>query len=629
MERSSSSFQQGHAEPRWKLILGSVGVVYGDIGTSPIYALREGLRASATGTRPSGDVIGLVSLLLWTLILIVTLKYVVLILRADNRGEGGTMSLFALVEQATGRRSMFLLGLGMVGTALFFGDAIITPAVSVLAAVEGMILVQPSLEGSTLPIALVILTALFWAQSLGTGRVSILFGPIMLIWFLALGCLGLAQVAAFPAVLAALNPAHGIAFIIEQGAGALPVMAAVFLAVTGAEALYADMGHFGRGPIRIAWATLILPALALTYLGQGALVMTNPEAASDPFFLMAPGWALLPLVILTTLATIIASQAVISGAYSLAHQAVQLGLLPRLRSVHTSDTQIGQIYMPRVNTLLYIGVVALVVVFQSSEALASAYGIAVTGDMIITSILAIILFRRGWKWSLPLVGLIVGPMLVVELSFLMANLTKFLDGGYLTVGVAALIVIMMWTWVRGTRIIQKKLRLTGVPLSTLIETLGRSGRLVRVPGTAVFLSADSEMAPSALLHNIKHNSVLHEQNVIISVQVEARPYVSDANRMQIEEMKNGFYRIKMTFGYAERPDVPKILKMARQAGIRFDIMSTSFFLHRRFLQVGSKREMPLWQAKLYANLVRSAAGPTSFYRLPSNRVIEIGQQISI
>jgi KUP system potassium uptake protein len=613
----------------WKLVLGSIGVVYGDIGTSPIYAMREGLHVTGRDGLDRAEVIGLVSLLLWTLILIVTLKYIVLILRADNKGQGGTLSLLALAERAVGRRTGLLLAIGILGTALFFGDAMITPAISVLSAIEGLKLVTPAFEPYVIPITLGILFALFLVQSRGTATVSAAFGPVMTAWFLTLGGLGLYHIGDDPVILTALNPANAATFLATHGAGALPIMAAVFLAVTGAEALYADMGHFGRGPIRIAWLSLVLPSLALAYLGQGALVLSTPSAASDPFFLMAPPWALLPLVILATLAAVIASQAVITGAFSMAYQAVQLGLLPRFQALHTSETEIGQIYMPKINWLLFFCVAALVISFQSSSNLASAYGIAVTGDMIISSVLGAIVFRLNWRWPLWLVIAVVGPMLATELLFMAANLTKVSDGGYATIAVAALIITLMWTWVRGVKIVSDKVRAHSVPLSTLIASVEKSERLCRAPGTAVFLTADGQMAPSALMHNLKHNSVLHEQNYIVSVKVVNQPFVPDDEKISVESLTANFTRAQLTFGYMEQANVPVMLALAKKAGLKFDIMSTSFFLHRRFYRVSERSRMPLWQDRLFIALAANATSASSFYRLPSNRVIELGQQITL
>jgi KUP system potassium uptake protein len=612
----------------WKLVLGSIGVVYGDIGTSPLYALREALSAAGRDGLAPSEVIGIVSLLIWTLVLIVTLKYVVLILRADNRGEGGTLTLLALAQRAIGGRTRLIFGLGIAGAALFYGDAIITPAISVLSAVEGLELVAPHFDPWVLPITLAILFALFWVQSGGTGRVSALFGPVTLTWFLVMAALGLLHAGDRPLIFAALNPGAAGAFLMTHGLGALPVMGAVFLAVTGAEALYADMGHFGRGPIRAAWLGLVFPALALNYLGQGSLVLANPAAAANPFFLLAPGWGLLPLVLLATCATVIASQAVISGAYSLTQQAVQLGLLPRLEIQHTSESQVGQIYMPRVNWALLAAVLALVLLFRESSALASAYGIAVTGTMVITSLLAFVVFRRAWHWPLAGAVAVVAPLLLVELVFLIANLAKFVDGGYVPLLIAAAVGALMVTWMRGTAIVQRKARVGSSSLEALIGMLKKS-RVARAPGTAVFLTSDPDLAPSALMHNLKHNHVLHDRNVIVTVKVTTTPRVPDAERAELEQLTEHFWRIGLTFGYMEQPNVPRALALARQNGLSFELMSTSYFLNRRSFRPSPASIMPVWQDKLFIAMTKAASDASSFYRLPSNRVLELGQQLVV
>ena len=612
----------------WKLLLGSVGVVYGDIGTSPLYALREGLRAAGRDGLDQVEVIGIVSLLLWTLTLIVTIKYVVLILRADNNGEGGTLSLLALAQRAVGHRTPILFVLGVTGAALFYGDAAITPAISVLSAVEGLELVAPGLEAYVIPITVAIIVALFWVQSRGTASVSVLFGPVTLVWFVVLALLGLLHAGDRPAIFNALNPVHAVGFLASHGFGALPVMGSVFLAVTGAEALYADMGHFGRGPIRTAWLGLVFPALALNYLGQGSLVLARPETVANPFFLMAPGWGLLPLVLLATAATIIASQAVISGAFSLTRQAVQLGLLPRLEIQHTSETLFGQVYMPRVNWMLLAAVLVLVVSFRSSGALASAYGIAVTGTMVVTSLLAFTVFRRGWKWPLWAVLAVLVPLLAIELVFLGANLAKLHDGGYVPLVIAGIVGTLMTTWVRGTSIVNAKARAASVSLASLIGMLKKS-RPGRAPGTAVFLTSDPDAAPAALMHNLKHNHVLHERNVIVTVTVATTPRVADAQRTDLEQLADGFWRMRLTFGYMETPNVPKALALARRDGLTFEMMSTSYFLNRRSFRITESSAMPTWRAGLFVSMTKAASDASGFYRLPSNRVLELGQQLVV
>jgi KUP system potassium uptake protein len=612
----------------WKLVLGCIGVVYGDIGTSPLYAMRESLHAASHDGLTRGDVIGVISLLIWTLILIVTVKYILLIMRADNRGEGGTLSLVALVQQALKRRPAWLLTVGVIGISLFFGDAMITPAMSVLSAVEGMSLVTPAFQPYVVPVTLVIIVLLFVFQSQGTERVSILFGPIMIVWFLSMSAMGIWHVGDDPEIFKALNPQYAAGFLVTNGWASFIVLGSVFLAVTGGEALYADMGHFGRRPIRLAWGALIFPSLALSYLGQGALVLNNPEMAVNPFFLMAPEWALLPLVILATMATVIASQAVISGAFSMMHQAVQMGLLPRLEIRHTSETQLGQIFMPRVNRILLIGVLALVVAFGSSSRLASAYGIAVTGDMVITSILAIVLFRKLWGWPVWLVAGVMVPILAMELMFLGANMIKVIDGGYVPIIMAATMCLMIFTWVRATAYIAKKSHDSDVALPQLITMLQKS-HPIEVPGTAVFLTQDAERAPSALLHNLKHNRVLHAQNFIVSVSVTTTPTVPDENRIQLERLSDNFLRVRMFFGYMETPNVPRALALARRRGEKFDIMTTSFFLNRRTFKTGRNSGLPFWQERLFIAMSKSASDATAFYCLPSNRVVEMGQQIAI
>ena len=615
------------------LVLACLGVVYGDIGTSPLYALRESLAHAHEEGLPETSVIGIVSLLFWTVVLIVTVKYVILILRADNNGEGGTLSLVAKAQGAlkggvNSRRRLLLMLVGIVGVSLFFGDSMITPAISVLSAVEGLTLIQPGFQQYVVPITLVIVFALFWVQRGGTDRIARLFGPIMLIWFTVMAILGISHIADDARILQALNPLRAVGFIQHYGFAAMPVLGSVFLAVTGAEALYADMGHFGRSAIRIAWTGLVFPALALSYLGQGAMVLAHPETVANPFFLMAPEWFRLPLILLATVATVIASQAVISGAFSVAAQAVQLGLLPRLEIQHTSDTQRGQIYMPRVNIILMVGVVALVLAFGSSARLANAYGIAVTGDMVITSILAIIVFRWAWGWSWPLVLAIMVPVLGVELIFFTANILKFVDGGYIPIAFAFFAITLMLVWTDGMRRLQTKIHAESIPTDMFAAKLAAKPP-TRVDGTAVFLTADTSVMPPALIHNLKHNRVLHERNFIVRVESANTPRVPEEERIRIEEVAPGFWKAWLRFGYMEQPNVPRALAMAKPLGHKFDIMTTSYFLNRRSLRVGKGNMMPRWQGRIFASLYRSAAEPTNFYRLPSNRVVELGQQMNI
>ncbi|HRK42965.1 MAG TPA: potassium transporter Kup, partial [Gemmobacter sp.] len=609
-----------------KLTLGAIGVVYGDIGTSPLYAMRESLHAASRDGLVREDVLGVISLLVWTLMLIVTLKYVTLIMRADNNGEGGTLSLIALVQRALNRRPTALIALGAVGISLFFGDAIITPAMSVLSAVEGSALVAPGLAPYVVPMTLGIIVALFAVQSRGTEAVSVMFGPIMVVWFVVMAVMGIIHIFDDPSIFAALNPMHALGFLVHNGLASFIVLGSVFLAVTGGEALYTDMGHFGRRPIRLAWGMLVFPALTLSYLGQGAMVLAHPETAHNPFFLMAPAWALPWLVLLATAATVIASQAVISGAFSVAKQAVQMGLLPRMEIRHTSETQYGQIYMPKINTILAMGVVALVLAFGSSSNLASAYGIAVTGDMVITSILAVFLLNRAWKWPLALTLAVMVPLLVLEGLFLAANMTKVLDGGYIPILFAGLLCTVMWTWVRGSAHVKRKSRDSSIDFDSLIRMLEKS-HPVEVPGTAVFLTAEPDTAPPALLHNLKHNRVLHKLNFIVTVTVAPVPEVPEAERLELVRVNERFVKANLTFGYLDDQNVPKGLALARKQGEKFDIMTTSFFLNHRSYRSARDEGLPVWQERLFISLARGATNATEFYRLPTNRVLELGQQL--
>lgn len=629
-DHADDDASEGHKPQKlWVLTLGCIGVVYGDIGTSPLYAMRESLHAASYDGLTRSDVIGVISLLIWTLILLVAFKYVTLVMRADNRGEGGTLSLVALVQQALGRRPVWLLALGMIGISLFFGDAIITPAMSVLSAVEGMTLVAPSFSPFVVPVTLAIIVVLFLFQSKGTAAVSILFGPIMVIWFVVMAIMGIWHIGDDVGILSALNPVYAAGFLVNNGFASLIVLGSVFLAVTGGEALYADMGHFGRKPIRLAWGFLVFPALTLSYLGQGAMVLARPETAKNPFFLMAPDWALFPLVILATFATVIASQAVISGAFSMMKQAVRMGLLPRLEIQHTSESQFGQIYLPKVNMILAVGVIVLVIIFGSSSNLASAYGIAVSGDMVITTILAFFVFHRSWKWTFWGTAAVLVPILTLETLFLGANFSKVLQGGYVPLIISGTMILLMWSWVRGTNYVQILSRRGATTIVALSEMLAKSKRLTIVPGTAVFLTSDPDNAPAALMHNLKHNQVLHERNMIVRVNVATRPYVANADRITIQKVNDRFTRIDLEFGYMEEPNVPKALTLARKMGEKFDIMSTSFFLNRRSFRSAKTQGLPLWQEKLFVAMTKSAADATSFYRLPTNRVIELGQQLSI
>ena len=611
------------------LVLGALGVVYGDIGTSPIYAFREALHAASTdGSLIRADVLGIISMIFWALTVIVTIKYILFVLRADNDGEGGILSLMALARSSYKTRPALILGIGIVGASLFYGDAVITPAISVLSAVEGLEIVTPALEPYVVPITLGILVALFSVQRFGTARMAFFFGPITLVWFLALGFFGLWHLFDDLSVLAAVNPYYGFDYVIRNPGTAFATIGTVFLAVTGAEALYADLGHFGRKPIAAAWMWIVFPCLLLNYFGQGAFVLAHGEAAKNPFFQMFPQWALLPMVFLATAATVIASQAVISGAYSLSRQAVQLNLLPRLRIEHTSEKQSGQVYLPRVNFLLGVIVVLLVLGFERSTNLAAAYGIAVTGNMLVTSTLLFIVMSRIWKWPLWLAVLTTTCFLIIDITFVGANLLKVIDGGWASLVVAILIVILMLTWVRGSRQLSKKVGQGDVPLDLISKKLAQSPPTI-VPGTAIFLTGNPKSTPIALLHSLKHYKVLHERNVILNVVTAASPVVRKSERMLIVPIDDRFVQITLTFGYMERPNVPRTLAIFKAAGWKFDIMTTSFFLSRRSLKASPRSEMPYWQDKLFIALAQSASDATEYFQIPTGRVVEIGTQVNI
>lgn len=613
----------------WPLTLGTLGVVYGDIGTSPLYALKESLSAAAAGGIVTREMVfGIVSLILWALIFIVTIKYVLFILRADNNGEGGTLTLMALAQRVMGHNVLVITLLGMVGAALFYGDAVITPAISVLSAVEGLKLVTPAFEPYVVPLSLVIMIGLFAVQSHGTARVAAWFGPITAVWFALMAVGGLRHIADDPGILAAISPTYGIAFLATHGMAGLLALGAVFLAVTGAEALYADMGHFGRRPIQVAWLGFVLPCLALNYLGQGALLLADPGKIENPFFLLYPDWALLPMVGMATIATVIASQAVITGAFSLTQQAIQLGLLPRMQIRWTSETEKGQIYVPRANWLLLAAVLILVVMFRSSSALAHAYGIAVTGTMVVTAVMAFFVAWRFWKWPFWLAATVITPFLLVDTIFLAANALKIPQGGWMPLLVGAVLVTLMMTWRRGTRIIIEKTRKVDVPLSELVSMLQKS-QPHRVRGTAVFLTSDPETAPAALLHNLKHNKILHEQNAVLTIQTEDAPRISDGGRVRIEPIGDSFWRIRMSYGYMETPNIPRGLVLLRKQGFKFDIMATSFFLSRRSIRASAHSGMPLWQDKIFISLAKSAADATDFFQIPTGRVVEVGTQVTV
>jgi KUP system potassium uptake protein len=635
MNMQNSVETAGHKQKKLRrfiyLTIGSVGVVYGDIGTSPLYAFREALKPiSHDGVMPE-EVIGIISLMIWTLTLIVTLKYVLFLLRADNDGEGGTLSLLALLTKKASGHSATLMVLGLIGAALFLGDAMITPALSVLSAVEGLKLVTPAADAYVIPISVGILIALFVIQSHGTAAVAKFFGPITVVWFLVMGIAGIAHISDDFRILAAFNPLNAAAFMWSEAFLGIVVLGAVFLTVTGAEALYADLGHFGRRPIQWAWFLLVFPALTLNYLGQGALVLKHPEAMANPFYLMFPTWALLPVVILATFATIIASQAVITGAFSLTRQAIHLGYLPRMEIRFTSETNTGQIYLPSVNNLLLFGVIALVLAFRSSESLATAYGISVTGAMVVTTFMSFEFVRKRWNWSLATAVVVLLPLLALELVFLSANMLKIHDGGYIPVLMAIVFTVIMWTWKRGSAILFAKTRHTDIPLPAFIKSVERRSEHapVLVPGTAIFLTSDPESAPAALLHNIKHNHVLHEKNVILTIRTINQPRTPLAQRYHMEQLSERFALIELRFGFMESQNVSQALAHLRKTGFKFDIMSTSFYLGRRKLVPDAKSGMPQWQDRLFISLANAATDPSDYFRLPANRVVELGSHVII
>src|SRR4051812_3320569 len=612
------------------LMLGSMGVVYGDIGTSPLYALREAVVA-ASGTSAAAApqaVLGVLSLILWALIVVVTLKYVVILLRADNNGEGGTLALMALAQRAVGKGGAVIVLLGIISGALFYGDAVITPALSVLSAIEGIKLVTVTFEPYVVPLTIVILLVLFAVQSRGTASVAALFGPVMCIWFAVLAIAALPHILRHPEVLSALNPLYAVSFMIHHGIIGFIALGAVFLAVTGAEALYADLGHFGKRPIQAAWLTIALPSLALNYLGQGALLISNPDALENPFFLMFPNWALLPMVALATLATVIASQAVITGAYSLTRQAIQLGLLPRFEVRHTSEAHSGQIYIPRVNLLLLISVVLLVLLFRSSSALASAYGISVTGTMVVTAMMGFVVIWRVWKWSPLAAAALIIPFLLLDLTFLAANLLKVFEGGWVPLALGAVVMLLMYTWRRGSRLLFEKSRKLEFPLLDLVAMLEKKPPQ-RVSGTAVFLTSDPVSAPTALMHSLKHYKVLHEKNVILTIETAPTPRIDPSERVRLEQISATFSKVTLRFGFMESPNVPNTLAIARKLGWQFDIMSTSFFLSRRALNPAAHSGMPGWQDHLFIPLSRPANDATDYFQIPTGRVVEVGTQVTI
>ena len=613
------------------LSLTALGVVYGDIGTSPIYALRESLHGKH-GLSPTPDnVLGLLSLIVWALVLVISVKYLAFVMRADNCGEGGMIALTALVsppsDKPAGRRSALVL-LGLFGASLLYGDGMITPAISVLSAVEGLEVATPVFRPYVVPITIAILIALFAVQSRGTARIGSIFGPVMLLWFLVLAALGLTNIFAHPSVLTAVNPIHAVRFFARNGVAGFLVLGSVFLAVTGGEALYADMGHFGTRPIRTAWFALVLPSLVLNYFGQGALVIADPAAAEHPFFQLAPGWALIPLVVLTTFATVIASQAVISGAFSLTRQAVQLGYLPRVDIEHTSSTHIGQIYIPGLNWLLAIACVGLVLGFRSSSNLAAAYGVAVTTDMVFTTVLFAVVARTRWNWSMPATIALAAAFLVMDLGFWTAGVTKIPNGGWFPLVIAAGVFTIMTTWKSGRRILAERLAESALTPSELTERIQKA-KPVRVAGTAVYLTRDPSVVPHALVLNLEHNKVLHERIVFLGMFTEQYAYVPTANRVTIEQLSPNVYRVTARHGFAEDPEILGVLARCREQGLDIDLKTTTFFVGRETLLATERPGMALWRERLFARLARNARRATRYFRIPPNRVVEMGAEIEL
>jgi KUP system potassium uptake protein len=626
--KATSAAAHGHGDLR-ALALAALGVVYGDIGTSPLYTMREAFGHAGGLHLSEPAVLGVLSLVFWSLILVVTVKYVVLILRADNRGEGGVLALGSLASRAVPRTpafSWFIAILTIAGLALFYGDGLITPAISVLSAVEGLNTAAPALEPYVVPIAALVLLGLFLLQSRGTARVGALFGPVMLAWFVTLGLLGFAQIVQNPAVLAALDPRYALGLFGHAGWQAFVALGAIVLAVTGAEALYADMGHFGRAPIRVAWLGVVLPGLVLNYFGQGALVLRDPAALEHPFYHLVPGWALWPLIGLATCATIIASQAVISGVFSLTRQAIQLGYLPRMTVKHTSVTEIGQIYMPRVNWLLMVGVLLLVFSFRSSGNLAAAYGISVMGAMAIDAILAGLIAAWRWRWG-PAAALVFGGFLLIDLAYFAANALKIPSGGWFPLVVAAVFTYLVVTWRRGRAVLWDKLYGRQPAVAAFIA--GFDPEVIRVRGTAVFMTSNPEAVPTALVHNIEHNQVLHEQVVLMTVRICDIPYVPEKQRVELAGLGAGFFRVVVSYGFMEQPDVPRALEFCEARGLRPDPARTSYFIGRETLIPTPRPPMGPIEARVFRFLSAGSLSATAYFRIPPERVVELGTQLEI
>ncbi len=611
------------------LALAALGVVYGDIGTSPLYTMKEVFAGNHPIPLTPENILGILSLILWSLIIVVSVKYVVFIMRADNRGEGGIMALIALaLHSAKGNPKQYraIMLAGLLGAGMFYGDGMVTPAMSVLSALEGLTVATPAFQPFIIPMTLLVLFLLFFFQRRGTASVGALFGPVMMIWFSTLALMGLYNVAASPEVFRAINPLYGIRFLVENRGIAIVAMGAVVLSVTGAEALYADMGHFGSKPIRQAWFGFVLPSLVINYFGQGALLFADPSVVDNPFYHMAPDWLLFPLVGLATLATVIASQAVISGAFSVSRQAMQLGFLPRFEVQYTSEKQQGQVYLPGVNWGLFVAVVILVLGFKSTNNLAAAYGIAVTGDMVITSILATIVAAKTWGWGWPRAMGLFAVFLAVELTFLFANVLKIPDGGWFPLAAGSIVFLLMSTWKRGGQMLTERTSGEAIELESFIDALLVS-MPSRVPGNAVFMTSNNERVPNAMLHNLMHNKVLHERVLVVSVQVFDVPYVPEIDRVEIHKLKGDFYRVNVQYGFKDEPDIPAALALCESQGLPINMMETSFFLGRATLVPKHGSEMVFWREKLFVFMFRNASSATSFYKIPTNRVVELGTQV--
>lgn len=613
------------------LSLAALGVVYGDIGTSPLYAIRECFHGPHAIAPSRFNILGVLSLIFWSLIIVISIKYLVFVLRADNHGEGGILSLTALstpIKPSGRSEHLFLIMIGIFGAALLYGDGIITPAISVLGAMEGLTVATPVLSPFVVPITVVILVALFFFQSKGTAKVGRVFGPITLLWFLTLAVLGIAQISQHPDVLVAVNPSHALNFFLQSGWHGFLILGSVFLVVTGGEALYADMGHFGTRPIRLVWFTVVLPALLLNYFGQGALLLADPEAAHNPFYRLAPAWALYPMIVLATAAAIIASQAVISGAFSLTMQAVQLGFSPRVKINHTSTSEYGQIYIPAVNWALMIGCIAIVLGFRTSSNLAAAYGVAVTSTMVITTILFYVVARKLWGWNLFVAGTLAVFFVIIDLAFFGANIIKVADGGWFPLLLAALVFVVMTTWKKGRRILNERIQSEARPLEEFLKQIEQQPP-ARVPGTAVFMNGNASRTPPALLHNLEHNKVLHQRVLFLTVKTRQIPFVPAEERVAVESLGKGFYRLKVYYGFMEDPDIPAVLADLRMPGFVYEPEDTTYFLGRETIIASKRPGMPLWREKIFSVISHNATSATAYFCIPPDRVVEMGEQIEI